>query len=366
MIIKENKFKSFVIITLGIFLIIAAIYLFFEYIFACLLPFFLAFTVTLTTHKAVLFLQFKFKFKRKFAVFSISSVIFILICTILYLLTSRLFNELAVLSEYLTEERINLFITDITKKLTDFGYKLFPGIMSKLSPSISDISKNIDNLATTAVTVILPYIGKTAAAFISAFPSLFVFSAVFILTLFYSACDYEKMVSFIKNQLNAKQLKFVIELKNQLLKTVLSTLKAYTLLILLTFVQLLTGFIIAGIKSPALLAVIISFIDILPVLGTGTVLIPWSILFFLSGNVKTGLCISILYVIITIVRQIAEPKILGDSLGLHPLITLISMYSGLKLAGIKGLFIFPFAVIIINNLNKKGFIRLYKNADSSK
>ena len=164
-------------------------------------------------------------------------------------------------------------------------------------------------------------------------------------------------------QLSEKQAIFIRELKTQFFSTVVSIIKAYAILMGFTFIQLLTGFIVAGIDYPVLLALFISLIDILPVLGTGTVLIPWCIILFLSGNVKTGLCILILYVIITLTRQIAEPKVLGNSVGLHPLVTLISMYFGLKLIGVKGLFLFPLTMIIIKNLNDKGFIRLYINPD---
>ena len=72
-----------------------------------------------------------------------------------------------------------------------------------------------------------------------------------------------------------------------------------------------------------------------------------------------------IYVIITVVRQIAEPKILGDCVGLHPIVTLMAMYFGIKLLGVYGLVLFPFAVIIVKNLNEKKSICLYKNPVST-
>ena len=128
----------------------------------------------------------------------------------------------------------------------------------------------------------------------------------------------------------------------------------------MTFAERAVGFSILGLPYALLSALVIALVDILPVFGTGTVLVPWSVGAFFTGNTKLGLCLAALYGIITVIRQIAEPKILGSSVGMHPLATLLAMYIGLKLCGIGGLFLFPIGAVILKNLNESGFIRLYK------
>ena len=117
------------------------------------------------------------------------------------------------------------------------------------------------------------------------------------------------------------------------------------------------GFSILGVEYSLLLAVITAIIDVLPILGTGTVLIPWGIISLFQGNFVLGIGILVLYGVITLVRQIIEPKIVGDYIGLYPLVSLICMYVGLRLFGIVGLFLLPISVIMLKNLHDKGIIK---------
>ena len=98
------------------------------------------------------------------------------------------------------------------------------------------------------------------------------------------------------------------------------------------------------------LSVLIALIDILPVLGVGTVLVPWAIVLYMMGNSYTATGLLIIFGIIWLVRQVSEPKIVGESVGVSPLITLVSMYIGFKLIGFSGLFIFPIGAIIVKSV----------------
>jgi predicted PurR-regulated permease PerM len=122
-------------------------------------------------------------------------------------------------------------------------------------------------------------------------------------------------------------------------------MRAQLILTSITFSELLAGFLIIGIDNALLLAIIISLVDVLPVLGAGTVLIPWSIINLILGNAKLGLSTALLYVIILFVRQLIEPKVLGKQIGVHPLFTLAGMYIGLKLWKVPGMFIGPLAIV---------------------
>jgi predicted PurR-regulated permease PerM len=98
----------------------------------------------------------------------------------------------------------------------------------------------------------------------------------------------------------------------------------------------------------------------MPILGTGAVLLPWSVIAFIIGNTKIGMGMLILYVVITVVRQILEPKIVGQQIGLYPIVTLILMYVGAQLMGVLGLLILPIMATILIKLNKEGSIHLFK------
>lgn len=126
--------------------------------------------------------------------------------------------------------------------------------------------------------------------------------------------------------------------------------KVYLLLLVLTFGELLTGFLILGVDYAFLLALIVAVLDMLPVLGVGTVLIPWALVSFFQKNFYLGFGLSILYLVMLILRQIAEPKLLGKSLGLHPLLTLFAGYAGFRLFGFLGMLLGPVVATLIKNL----------------
>ena len=142
--------------------------------------------------------------------------------------------------------------------------------------------------------------------------------------------------------------------KKRVCGTAAKYLRAYVLLLLLTFGELFVGFLILKVPYPLLIALLVALVDILPILGVGTVLLPWAIIeIAITKDIFTGIGLIIVYLIITVVRQITEPKVVAGSLGLHPLITIISMYAGFKLLGILGMIVGPMTALAVKSFMKK-------------
>jgi len=120
----------------------------------------------------------------------------------------------------------------------------------------------------------------------------------------------------------------------------------------INFIILITGFLILKIKYAFLMAVLVALLDALPVFGSGIILIPWALFNFLSGNYKISIVLFGLYVIIALVRQFLEPKIMGSKLGVHPLVMLVSMFVLFKLIGFLGLILGPALAIILTKIYK--------------
>ena len=110
---------------------------------------------------------------------------------------------------------------------------------------------------------------------------------------------------------------------------------------------MLVGF---NVKYPLLIALITDFVDALPILGSGPVLVPWAIISALDGDINLGIALVVLWIIMCVVRQFVEPKVVSNKLGIHPIFTLIAMYTGFKLFGVMGLLIGPIALIIIKSI----------------
>ncbi len=127
-------------------------------------------------------------------------------------------------------------------------------------------------------------------------------------------------------------------------------LKAQIKLMAVTFVVLTTGFFILQISYAPLWALVIAFVDALPVLGSGMVLVPWSIVCFLQGDSVRGVGLLGIYAAACLLRSILEPRFVGKQLGLDPLVTLAAIYVGYRLLGIGGMILAPLAAVILTQV----------------
>ena len=208
--------------------------------------------------------------------------------------------------------------------------------------ALSSMGENILNTVATKLTGVFSSFATTVAKKTPSF--LFNFIVALVASC-YIAKDYDILVRFFRELCGKNIFSKVTEIKNIITQSVWKLLKGYALLMLITYTELIIGFFVLGVKHPFILAVLVSFIDVLPVFGTGTVLIPWGITVISSGN-SQGFGILILYILITVVRNFAEPKIIGNQIGINPLFTLLVMFAGLRIMGFWGLVIFPLAFIV--------------------
>ena len=192
-----------------------------------------------------------------------------------------------------------------------------------------------------------------AREIVIALPNILLLSLVTIIACFYFAVDIDVVNKTIKQTLPFRVSNFVQRLKNKFIYGFKKYLKAYCIIFLVTFIELLIGFWILKVDYAFVLAIIISFIDFLPVLGVGAVLVPWGIVLLLMKNYSMGLGIIILFIVMTIVRQIIEPKIVGKSLGIHPIISLVTIYLGFKIWGIGGAVVFPVLALVVFSKEEK-------------
>ena len=214
------------------------------------------------------------------------------------------------------------------------------GIGDAVNAQISEyIESSLKALAASAPTLSLRIV-KSA-------PRLLISIIVTALSCFYFAIDYTE----IKNRALGALSESARERGTRILTLCASSLKkylrAYLLIMLITFAEVLIGLLILKIPYAFLIALGVAFVDLLPIFGAGTVLIPWAIVCFILKDVGTATGLLILYAITTIVRQVIEPKIVGTSLGIHPLITLFAMVAALELFGVAGMVLSPFILIII-------------------
>jgi len=206
---------------------------------------------------------------------------------------------------------------------------LLESLLSSLKSLISSLSGFAVNLISGIVTGVPNLILSLLAM---------IFSTVFVVS------DYERIVGFYKANTPAAFKKALDNIRFYLTDTLFVVIRSYVLIMLLTFTELSILFSLFGIEHPFLKAGVIALLDIMPILGTGGIMIPWAITSLVLGYTGLGIQLFIIYAIVTVVRNYVEPKIVGTQLGLHPIITLVAMFIGLRLFGFWGLFGLPVGI----------------------
>ena len=190
---------------------------------------------------------------------------------------------------------------------------------------------------------------------ITKIPEIAICVGITILALYFICVDKIYILDQIEYHLPKVWVKRLSTHLKDLIQTLGGYLKAQATLILVSFVISLVGlyilaFLNFNVQYPLLMALFIGFVDALPILGSGTVMIPWAIISGLNGDLSLGIAIVTLFILMSIVRQFLEPKLVSKNIGVHPIFTLIAMYTGFKITGVIGLLIGPIVLIIIKNI----------------
>ncbi|MBQ9773615.1 MAG: sporulation integral membrane protein YtvI [Clostridia bacterium] len=212
------------------------------------------------------------------------------------------------------------------------------------------VSELLGNLLSSLASGLPPMIGKM----VSSLPSIFFSVILTVLAGYYFCVDGERIRSGVISLLPMRVRRIGRIARDQIRTAFARYIKAYLWLLLLTFACLLVGLLILRVEYAFLLALLIAVLDLLPVLGVGTVLIPWSIVMLIGQRYFLGFGLLLLYLTVTLIRQIVEPRLLGKSLGLHPMLTLFSTYAGFVLLGVFGMILGPIVAVLIKQAVELG------------
>lgn len=362
---NTEKKRSFIINTIYVAIIVALIYLFMKYVFSIFLPFFIGFVVAFLLQGPISFINKKTKIPKKIISPILVTLCLVVVLVLLFLLLSVVVDQITGLANFLASQTgsLNEIMGIIEQELTRVASSLPEILREPVLDLISDAFSQdltIDLTKFDVTWLSLPLQGILGA--VTQIPSLFLSVIMAIISSYFMTSDYRMIVNFVLKQFPKKQSHLLSNAKSTFSNNIGKMLRAYILILFITFCELFVGFLIIGIDYAFVLAIIISILDILPILGTGTVLIPWTLYHFLFGNKTVALGLLLLYIVITVIRQILEPKIIGHQVGLHPIVTLLSMFAGLYFFGFIGLVIFPITIAVLNMMQENGQIKLWKSA----
>ncbi len=288
----------------------------------------------------------------------VASALIVLTVLLFYLLIGVLAGLVLVdlltgLAAYL-DKLPNVYTQTIEPGLKNL-YASAQALAARFDPSVADVvnmvlPQVISSVGGAVTNFSVSAVGKLTGL-VSSLPSALISALITVIASFFTAVSYDSMKAFLQRNLPTKFTETAGYAIHSFRSIIRQYGKSYLLVMLITFGELTLGLLIIGVRRPLLIAALIAIFDIFPVVGAGTILVPWSIISLIQGKGLQALGLAILYVVILVVRQFLEPKVVGKQVGLPPLVTLLCMFAGTSLFGVWGLFGLPIGAAILVNLN---------------
>ena len=336
---NTEKKRDFLINLIYWLVVAAGVYLFLQY----LLPISVPFIIGILSAWLVVRLSDKLHCRHKLLRIGLTVLIYGLIGLLVTLIVVKSVSGVTGLIQWLPKFYENKLLPLATLAYDWIAHKiqlLDPALLGALEMLLEGLLSGMKNLISYLSGLAVNLVSGVATGVPNLILSLLamIFSTIFVVG------DYERIAGFAAENIPEKAKKILTSVRIYLTDTLFVVIRSYVLIMLLTFGELSILFSVFGIEHAVLKAAVIALLDILPILGTGGIMIPWGVTSLVLGYYKLGLELLAIYGIVTVVRNYVEPKIVGTQLGLHPIITLVSMFIGLRLFGFWGIFGLPVGI----------------------
>jgi len=322
-------------------------------------PFVVGWIVSMIANPLVKFLESKVKLLRKHSSAIIIIIVIAAIMGVLYLIFSVLFREAKQLAGDLPNivKQLEIQLNNISVKIQDISNNMPQSVQQFIDNILENINENLTEFEPRIDLFTISGASNLAQNIASFFLDLI----ITILSAYFFIVKRDEILALFKKFLPDSVVKGWNFIYNNFTKAVGGYFKAqFKIMIVLTVIMFI-GFEILRVSYSILLALAIAFLDFLPVFGTGAVLWPWALIDMLSGNYFRAIGLVVIYLICQIVKQVLQPKMVGDSIGISPLSTLIFLYIGYKLKGVIGMIIgVPVGMVIVNLYRVGMFDRLIR------
>ncbi len=358
-----EKRKSFIINFVYAVICIGLFYVFIKYCLGALTPFIIAFVLAYALQRPIKWAQKKLHLKSHGI---ISFLLVLLVVGIVFgalsIAVFVLFNELKGFASYLTSQFSS--IDELIVTLENYAMGVIVRLPEGIRGTVGDYVTNaFDSLGKGQSQIDLSMLSAPlsgAWSVVKSLPSTILSVVVAVVSCFFMASDYDKVKELVLGFFSDRKRKSIVKTKRTATKAIAKLLKAYVTIMAITFAEMFLGLFLLkliGVYDGSYIA-IISFvtciIDIVPVLGTGTVLLPWAAYNLLFGNFGMGVGLLVIYAAITVIRQIVEPKLVANQAGLPAIVTIMAMFLGVRIFGAFGIILLPFTVIILKLLYDEG------------
>lgn len=357
--------KKFLYIALRILIVIASVILgifAIYFIGSLLIPFIIAFFIAMIINPLVNFFQIKVKMPRGYAVIVSILIITGAISTIITLLVNEIiqgftylsnvvpdhYNDLSVYMEEMYQTKIFPFYNNLLD--------LFQNLDQSQKSTILESMQFMGEKLTNTISSIIQSIGNFFYAIFKGLPNIVTILVISLLATFFISKDWNHIVSVLLEKVPNKIQVRINSIYEGLQRALLGYLRAEFKITFISAIIVFIGLLILQVEHALTIALIIWLVDFLPYIGAILIFLPWAIYCFSTGDYFLGTGLSILYGLIVVQRQLIKPKILSSSLGISPLMTLLTMYVGFKLMGFVGIIIGPLTFILLKIFHETGIL----------
>lgn len=330
--------------------ILLGVYLLFRYAVGILLPFLIAWAVGAVVHPLAVRVSERLHLPQKLCAVVLMLLLLTLLGLILTVAVDMLLTEIRqLLARLESDGGLEASLSAWTERIRELVGRLpffrhLPQVAGSLEGADVWMSEMLREVLGGMSRKLPDLLGRT----VRALPSAVIFSVVMLIAGFYFSADLEAVHRALGGLLPRRIVGRLPAWKRRLSSLVRQYVRAYLLLLVITFLELYIALSLLGVEYHFLIAALTALLDILPLFGVGIVLIPWAIVLLLGRKFYQGIGLLITYAVVTVVRQIIEPRVVSGSLGLHPLLTLFCMYVGYRLFGILGMMLAPAAAILLS------------------
>ncbi len=316
-----------------------------RYLLPILMPFALGALLAMAAEPGVRFLSNKLRLPRSAAAGIGVSAVFLVIITLLTMLFAFLIRELGLLTGILPtmEQTVRSGLDALQAWLLDLSMRTSPGIRSLLQRNVNDFFSS----GAALLDQFTRYALGLAGSIISRLPDSALGVGTAVLSAFLISAELPVIRKWLEEHVPKARFQTGLEFLRRLRSTVGLWLIAQLKLISITYLLLALGFVLLRVPYAPLWALAVAAVDAFPILGTGTILVPWSIVCLLQNNSARAIGLLGLYITTSMTRSALEPRFVGRQLGLDPLVTLIALYTGFRLWGLPGMIFMPLLAITV-------------------
>lgn len=324
----------------------------YKYILPILTPFLIGFCVASLARLPLNKMNLKTRQQNRWAAIGACVVFYAVVLGLLGLVGAKLVKETgAFLAELpdLFQNELYPYFSMLAQEVRDILGPIDSGFAEMIVELGRSLIQSLGQLIKDFSALAVKWVANGAISI----PNAIIQIVITVVSSFYIAIDYRKVLDFFAVLLPASKRGMVVQTLQYMRSAVVVYIKSYTIIFFMTFTELAIGLALLKIRYAVPVAMGIAVFDLMPVLGTGGILLPWIVVSAILGDFGRAIGIAVLYVAITAVRNTVEPRLVGDQIGLHPLATLVAMILGLKLIGLLGMFLFPVTLVAVMNLKGK-------------